>query len=39
MESLEKIYQDAVSLEAGIERMMDMKKEERDGQEHHAQQG
>lgn len=39
MESLEKIYQDAVSLEVGIERMMDMKEEERDGQEHHAQQG
>ena len=35
MESLEKVYQDAVSLEADIERMMDMK-EERDGQEHHA---
>ena len=27
--------EDAVSLEADIERMMDMK-EERDGQEHHA---
>ena len=31
IESLEKVYQDAVSLEAGIEMMLDMKKEEKDG--------
>lgn len=40
MESLEKVYQDAVSLEAAIERLLDAKgKEGEDGQEHHAQQG
>lgn len=39
LESLEKAYQDAVSLEAGIELLLDMRKEGTDGQEHHAQQG
>ncbi len=36
MESLEKAYRDAISLEAAIEKLMDAKKEETDGQEHHA---